>query len=693
LGLTLSLDSDVRFVRGVGPGRAGAFASLGVHTVADLIEYFPFRHETIPQSRPIGELELDAVATIVGEVRRVRTGGQAWRPIITATVEDATGRLKCRWFNSSYLKDKLHHGLVVRLSGKVELVGDDAGMTNPSVTLFDDDEDPFVDDEDRYVPIYSASAQLPSKQIQQVMEKLLPEVESLIAEFLPDQLRAKRHLPPRPTCVLRYHQPASLSDVAVARQRLAYEELVLCRLAVELSRRCRMRSAKARPIVVTNEIDRRIRKRFPFSLTRGQDRAVVDIRADLAKPSPMNRLLMADVGAGKTVIAFYTCMAAIARRAQAAILAPTEVLASQHFQKIGQYLEGSRVCVEFLTGSTTAPRRRDILQGLADGRIDFLIGTHAVLEGDVAFHELGVVIIDEQHKFGVAQRAALRRKATAPHVLVLTATPIPRTLAMTAFGDLEVSCIEGLPPGRQPVDTRMVSPQLERDAWTFVRRRLEQGERSFVVYPLVEDSEALPLKSARSQVEQLAATHLSGCRIDLLHGRMKSSEKQEVMERFKSGDTQVLVSTTVIEVGVDVPEATIMIIQHADRYGLSQLHQLRGRIGRGSRKSYCFLFADEAGEIARERLEILCRTNDGFRIAEEDLRLRGPGELLGTRQHGMPEFKVANLATDLPLIRLAQEDAGQLLQEDAELKDPRHELLRRELARRYGEVIGFMDVA
>ena len=692
MGQRLSLDADVRFVPGVGPTRADEFAVLGIRTVSDLIEHFPFRHETIPKSVGIGELALDETATIVGEIGRVRLRGSVGRRVVTATVVDGTGRCTCRWFHSQYLLEKLHVGQVVRLTGRIELFQENAAMTNPSWEIIDENEDPLAGDVERFVPVYPATGQLPSKRIAGIIAGLLSEVAPQVAEFLPDDLREKRKLPLRRTALLRFHQPLQPEDVNVSRRRFAYEEFLLCLLAVQLSR-CRRRGIDAKPIRVSEEIDRRIRRRFPFTLTAGQDRAAGEIRADLARTTPMNRMLMADVGAGKTVVALYACLAAIAGRMQAIILAPTEVLASQHAGKVDKYLKDSRVRVEFLSGATTKGKRRDLLTRLASGEVDLLIGTHAVLERDVRFRDLGVVVIDEQHKFGVAQRAALRQKGTAPHVLVLSATPIPRTLAMTVFGDLDVSTIDGAPPNRQPIATRLVTPDLEGEAWRFVQQRLAAHEQAYIVYPLVEDSEALPLKSARTEVERLSRGHLKGFALGLLHGKMKSAEKQEVMARFRSGEIQVLVSTTVIEVGVDVPTATVMIVQHAERYGLSQLHQLRGRIGRGSKKSYCLLFAEPSGETATERLNILCETTDGFRIAEEDLRIRGPGELLGTRQHGLPEFKVANLVGDLDLLTQARDDAQDVLRDDANLRDARHAPLRRELMRRYGAVMGLAEVA
>ena len=688
----LELDTPVQYVRGVGPARAAQLEALGIATVGDLIHHFPFRYEHRPRSQPIGSLRLDETATIVGRVGRVRTRGGYGNQTVIAHVEDGTGVCLIRWFNSAYLKDKLGPGVVITATGEVSQYRDFGSMTNPKYQIIDGQPLDAVIHGEHFDPIYPAGAALPSRLIARFVAAALPEVIDQLDEPLPDGLRSKRGYPPRRVAIQRYHRPTRAEDVGVARRRLAYDELLLMQLAVQLRRADTLRARNAAPTRMNTEIDRRIRARLGFQLTPGQEVAVADIVADLARTRPMQRLLQADVGAGKTAVALYAALVVIANKRQVAFLAPTEILADQHHHKITRCLHGSQVKVDLLVGNMPRKNRDATLQSMSAGKTNFAVGTHALLEEDVDMPRLGLVIVDEQHRFGVRQRARLRAKGRDPHYLVLTATPIPRTLAMTVFGDLDVSNIRDVPPGRHPVETRLIKPEEESTAWERVREESRAGRQAFVVYPLIERTESLPLQGAADEIERLRRGRLAGFTVELLHGRMPSEEKDAVMARFAAGRTQVLVATTVIEVGIDVPNATVILVHHADRFGLSQLHQLRGRVGRGPHRSLCFLLADTQNETALERLAILCRCNDGFAIAEEDLRLRGPGDIVGHRQHGMPKFKVADLTRDLDLLELSRADARTLIAEDATLTKPCHRALRRALMDRFGDAIPLVDV-
>ncbi|NLU22281.1 MAG: ATP-dependent DNA helicase RecG [Phycisphaerae bacterium] len=735
------LDKPVQYLRGVGPARARLLANLGIHTVGDLIEFFPFRYEDQGRPQPIDTLILDEPATVLGMIEQVSNRGGYYKPMVTATVVDGSGKLKATWFNAPYLGERLARGQVVRLYGQVGVHHDTAQMVNPRIEWLDPDAGPEGWNYTRVVPVYHAVLNLNSAQISRLVETALAEALPAIRETLPETLRQAHRLSGRAEAIKAMHQPASLEEVAPARRRLAYEELFQMQLAISLQRRWSRLRARAPVLPTTPEIDSRIRRRFPFPLTRAQDKVIAEISADLARERPMTRLLQGDVGSGKTVVALYAALVAIANRQQCAILAPTAVLAAQHYANVEKYLAGSRVNRCLLTGNTPEAQRRKALREIAAGRMDLIVGTQALLESRVRFYSLGLVIVDEQHKFGVSQRAALRGKSketpagcvdrrgveagrrplgqsdketrgqgdkartgagaarsalppiSVPHYLVMTATPIPRTLSMTVFGDLDVSTIDQLPPGRQPIVTRVIRPPQERQAWQEVRQRIAAGEQAYVVYPLVEESDSLDLKAATAEVDRVSRDLLPGARVGLLHGRMKKADKQAVMRQFASGHLDVLVSTTVIEVGVDVPNATVMVIQHAERYGLAALHQLRGRVGRGSKPSICLLLTDSNSELANRRLTVLCETTDGFRIAEEDLRMRGPGELLGTRQHGWPEFRVANLVEDVELLMHARNDAARIVRKDPSLLHPEHAALKAELRRRFREKVAFIDVA
>ncbi|HSA27627.1 MAG TPA: ATP-dependent DNA helicase RecG [Phycisphaerae bacterium] len=698
------LERPVQFLRGVGPHRAKILAEMGIQTVADLVMYFPFRFEEQPRPQTIESLRLDEPATVIGRVESVKSRrgcGRFGPSVLNVILRDGTGRMRVTWFNADYLSDRIQRGQVLRVFGKVGVEGDLGQLTNPKVEWLDSDDDPADWDFGRLVPIYRACGHLASGQIARIVASVLDEAVAVISEPLPAWLLRRRELPSRGTAITAMHRPQTLEEIAPARRRLAYEELLLMQLAVTLRRGWAARNLQAPPLPTSEKVNLRIRRRFPFALTESQNRVIREIVADLARTRPMTRLLQGDVGSGKTVVALYAALVTVANHRQCAILAPTEVLASQHHASIEKYLAGSRVRRCLLTGRTAKAARRQALDAIARGEMDLVVGTQALLETTICFPSLGLVIVDEQHKFGVIQRATLKNTPLAgettgppavPHYLVMTATPIPRTLSMTVFGDLDVSVIDKLPPGRQPITTRMITPRQEPDAWSAVRRRIASGDQAYVVYPLVEESDALDLKAATAEVDRVAHELLPGTRVGLLHGRMKKHEKATVMQDFIEHRLDVLVSTTVIEVGVDVPNATIMVVQHAERYGLSALHQLRGRVGRGSKPSACLLMSEGRGGLAARRLKVLCQTTDGFKIAEEDLALRGPGELLGTRQHGFPEFLVANLVEDVDLLMKARDDAARIVREDAGLRRPHHVVLKAELRRKFRDKIALIDV-
>ncbi|MGC9453989.1 MAG: ATP-dependent DNA helicase RecG [Phycisphaerae bacterium] len=675
-------DTEVRFVKGVGPKRAEQLAALGIRTVEDLLTYFPRRFDLRRQAQPIGTLRGDEdTATVAGEVVFTDYKSFGRRPYFECTLRDETGWVGVKWFHGGYLRGQIKEGMTIAVSGKVGMYKEALQFVNPQ---FQTIWDPAGTDlgRDELLPVYPAGANLSSAQIAKVISNVLPGAKHLVAEILPRELLRSRALMPRAKAVAAMHRPEDREQWGRARRRLAYEECLLMQLGIALTR-MREVSRPAHPLEVTEQVDRRIRARFPFELTAAQDRAVSEICADLARERPMNRLLQGDVGSGKTVVALYAALLAVARGKQVAIMAPTEILASQHYRNISEYLSGSRVRVALLVGSQGRDQRAETRRRLADGEIDMVVGTHALIEGDVRFRELALVVVDEQHKFGVRQRSGIRGKGYAPHYLVMTATPIPRTLAMTVFGDLDVSVIDELPPGRGKTTTRVAGHGEMDEVLEFVRSQLAAGRQAYFIYPLVNPSENSDLTAARDACEELSAGPLKDFNVALMHGQLPADEKDRVMGDFREGRVQVLVASVVVEVGVDVPSAGVMVVMHAERFGLAQLHQLRGRIGRGRDDAHCILVAGGTTAMAKQRLEVLEKTSDGFKIAEEDLRLRGPGEIFGTRQHGLPELKVADLVEDFELLRLARRDAFAIVKSDPGLNAPHHQRLRSEMLKLY----------
>jgi len=669
----VDLKDQAQGLPGLGMARPAALKNLGVETVEDLIHHLPRRHEDRSRLRPIGDLKDSDVAIARGTIlstRTVRLRGR--KSYFEAKLCDDSGCVKLRWWNQPWLAKSLAAEMELIVFGKLK--GD--LINSPEYEILRGDASLHAG---RIVPIYPLTKGVSGPGIRRAIHTALQEVLGQVEDPLPPEILARRALPPLREALFDVHFPPDRDALERAKQRFRYDELFYFEMAVAIQRRS-TRSLDGIAHQWSAKVDQRIRARFPFTLTGAQDRAIAEILADLRAKQPMNRLLQGDVGSGKTAVALYASLVVVANRGQVAFLAPTEILARQHFRTVSTLLEGADVGVQLLVGSTPAPERRQWLAELESGVIDIMIGTHALLEPSVGFSSLGLVVVDEQHKFGVAQRAKLIRKGRRPDVLVMTATPIPRTLALTAFGDLDVTVIDELPPGRTPPKTDVLPGQGRSKAYEVVRREVAAGRQAYVVFPLVEESEEIDAKAAEASFLTLRAGELRELRVGLVTGRTPSADREATMEAFRAGAIDVLVGTTVLEVGLDVPNASVMVVESAERFGLSTLHQLRGRIGRGVGGSYCLLVADKLSNEARQRLKIMAATHDGFRIAEEDLRLRGPGEFFGTRQHGMPEFRVADLARDYEVLRDARADAFDLLDADpvlASWPDLREEFKRR----------------
>lgn len=719
----LQLDSPVQYVKGIGPKRAEALSVKGLQTVEDLLYYLPFRYEDRTNPRKIADLMPGEMAVLICEVRGSALLRTRRMPIFEMTVGDIgdneppvfgkrkRNTIKCIWFNARYMEDRYKAGQVLALYGKVEEDPYRGGLVihQPQIEVLGESEEddlPASMETGRIVPIYEGTGQGPQKLnarwfrkiIRTALETLSPD----IPDVLPKSLREKLGLIPRQEAFWKVHWPepdAPFSALQAWRTpahiRLIFEELFFLELGLEIKRR-RLREQPGISFQLNDAVRAALKRILPFHPTSAQKRVLKDIADDMARPTPMRRLLQGDVGAGKTIVAFQAAIIAIENGYQVALMAPTEVLATQHYLSARKVLEKAGYRIVLLTGSLEQDRKREVRKHIAQGSAQLVIGTHALIQDKVEFDNLGLVIVDEQHRFGVMQRLRLMKKsgdpqALTPDVLVMTATPIPRTLALTLYGELDVSVIDELPPGRTPIVTRRVPDERADEVFEFVRKQVKAGHQAYVVYPVIEENEESELKAAIKMYEMIRKTVLPDLRIGLLHGRMSADEKDSVMGQFKDGKIDVLVATTVIEVGVDVPNATVMVIEHAERFGLSQLHQLRGRIGRGAGKSYCVLMTgSKISDEGEQRLNKMVETNNGFEIAEMDLQLRGPGEFFGTRQAGMPNFRVANLLRDRDLLELAKKEACALLdgQTDIPAEDKSRTLvhLRTSWQRRYGLV-------
>jgi ATP-dependent DNA helicase RecG len=723
----LELTTPVQYVKGVGPKLAEILATKGIATVGDLLNYLPFRYEDRLNPRGIAELRAGEMATVIGEVRNSGLFRTRKMPIFQLTVGQGRSRLKCLWFNASYLQNKFKPGELIALYGKVEQDqrSGELQIIQPQFEMLGDAGTDGADDKaasslevGRIVPIYESAGQgkITARWFRRVIRTALDGLTPDLAETIPAFVRERLALLSEREALLKVHWPEageSFEDLQSSRTpahiRLIFEELFFIELGLELKRR-QQKAQTGIAFQLDDRVRQAIKKILPFHPTTAQKRVLKEIADDMQKPHPMRRLLQGDVGSGKTIIGFQAAIIAIENGFQVALMAPTEILAQQHYFSARRILENAGYRIVLLTGSLESDRKREVRRHIAQGNAQLIIGTHALLEEKVEFAKPGLVIVDEQHRFGVLQRLKLMKKSAEasdvrvamdarvgtgafarsaerseatestipvePDVLVMTATPIPRTLALTLYGDLDLSVLDELPPGRTPIVTRRVTDDRSSEVWDFVRKQVAKGHQVYVVYPVIAENEETELKAAIKMYRELSGKIFADLKVGLLHGRLDSDLKDQVMRMFQKGELQILVATTVIEVGVDVPNATVMVIEHAERFGLAQLHQLRGRIGRGAAKSYCILMT--GGKVTEEgerRLDAMVRTNDGFQIAELDLELRGPGEFFGTRQAGLPDFRVANLIRDRQLLELAKREAA------AVMAGPNSEVTQVEISR------------
>jgi ATP-dependent DNA helicase RecG len=684
---------ELRYIRGVGPRRAEKLRRMGMYTAADLLLTAPRQHEDRRQLTAIAELRPGVKATCSGELLRVRAHALSGRRhLISAMVADESGKLEVVWFNQAYLADRFEPGQRLILTGKVDLDRGSARMNSPEFEVIEEvnpsddfegsDETPYAQLAfGRLVPIYPLTEGVGQRFMRRLAWKVVEEYAAGWPELFSDSFRSERRLITIADALRGMHFPDDGAHARAARRRMVYEELLVLQLVLALRRARLAERGPVKRFKVTERVDARIRSRLKFTLTADQERTIAEIVRDLDRERPMNRLLQGEVGSGKTAVAAYACLAAVAGGSQAAVMAPTEVLAEQHYRVFSELLEGSRVRIVLLSGSVKPAERKRRVALIAAGDADIVIATHAVIQQQVSFKELGLVVLDEQHKFGVAQRSSLARKGPAPHVLVMSATPIPRTLAQAFYTDLDLSAIHELPGGARKVTTRVVTERSRNKVLEFVGRRLGRGERAYVIYPAISENEETDLAAAETGYRELSQRFGSD-HVGLLHGRMKADEKRAVMERFRSGEVSVLVATTVVEVGVDVPEATVIVVEGAERFGLATLHQLRGRVGRGKQKrAWCLCIARTRTRESMERLRAFAATQDGFKIAEEDFKLRGPGQFLGERQHGLPELRFADLVEDGEMVELARRDALAIVKSDPKLSKRDHRALGKRIER------------
>jgi len=688
------LATPIQFVKGVGPKLASLFEKKGIRTIEDALYFLPRCYEDRRNLKKIAELVPGCKETGVGEILNARTAFYAARRrrVFEVLVGDGSGVMTLKWFHGygHYLKQRFKKGTRVIFSGEVTSFGQRKEIHHPDLDVVEGDIEQDYLNFRRIVPTYSETEGLHQRTLRRLMKRILDEYTHRLSSPIPGDILERQRLIDFRESFLRVHFPPDgepLEELNAHRsdghRRIVFDEFFFLELALAMKKKG-MTVASGISFEPGGKLAQGLMDLLSFRLTRAQEKVFLEIREDMRSPHPMNRLIQGDVGSGKTVVALLACLDAVECGYQAALMVPTEVLAEQHYLTLRNWMDPLGVRTVLLTSTVKGEERADLYERVQTGAAQVVIGTHALIQGSVAFRRLGLAVIDEQHKFGVVQRALLRKKGENPDILVMTATPIPRTLAMTVYGDLDVSVIDEVPGGRVPVTTRVFPESARERVYRMVEEEIRKGRQGFIIYPLVEESENLDLKDATRMAEHLQGSVFPTLRVGLLHGRMKGDEKESVMGAFKEGKIDVLVATTVIEVGIDIPNASVMVIEHAERFGLSQLHQLRGRIGRGVHPSMCILLANgRSSKEAKARLKAMERTTDGFEIAEEDLTLRGPGEFFGIRQSGLPDFRVAHLVRDTPILAEARKEAFRLIQEDPELMEPRHAELKAGLMNRW----------
>ncbi|NUN22164.1 MAG: ATP-dependent DNA helicase RecG [Candidatus Jettenia caeni] len=670
------LNQTIQYLKGVGPKRGEILERLGIRTIRDVLYYFPRDYKDHTKIQKISKAKIGAKITIQGKVLGVHARiSRNRKHIVEVFVGDGTGTIAATWFNQPFLTDKFHIEDTVFLHGKVGAYKY-LQLLSPEYEIVQNED--ISEKEGSIIPIYPLTEHMSQTHFRKIVEEAVRHFTGHVEEIVPKELMKKNRLIPIQDALRDIHFPKTFEHLKHAKSKLIYDELFILEIAMAL-RRWSIKEETGISFKAGPNVDTHIRNLIPFTLTNAQERVIHEIKNDMRSSKPMNRLLQGDVGSGKTVVAIYAILIAIANGYQAAFMAPTEILAEQHFHTLKKYLMCSHVRIRLLTGESHARYKKSDLEQIKTGQVDLVIGTHALIEETVQFRKLGLVVIDEQHKFGVVQRLKLKEKGSCPDVLIMTATPIPRTLSLTLFGDLDISILDEIPPGRSPIKTLWIPNGKEKNAYDLIRSEVAKGRQVFVVYPLVEESEVLHLKAAVTEAKRLQHDIFPNLRIGLLHGQMKSGEKDKIMTDFKEKRYDILVSTIIIEVGIDIPNATIMVIEHAERFGLAQLHQLRGRIGRGNDQSYCLLFGYPKTPISHERLKIMTKTCDGFKIAEMDFRLRGPGEFFGTRQHGLPELRISDLIRDFPILVQARKDAFEIISKDPHLASETHQKMRQKV--------------